>query len=352
MSDALVSPAVGIAGWAVSAGFIYYCGRRLKGMAGSYILPLMGVLGAFVFAAQMLNFSIPGTGSSGHLGGGLLLAAILGPHAAFLVISSVLLIQAFLFADGGILALGCNMINLGLIPVFVAYPLLFRAIVSGRVPEGGRTRITTGSVLAAVAALQLGALGVVAQTVISGVADLPFRTFLLLMQPIHLVIGLVEGFVTAAVLLFVWNSRPGIFDDFASRRSERGSWKRVIACLAAVSVLAAGALSWFASDDPDGLEWSIARSGGAGLEEREKHGVGKVLEEVQERTSIFPGYLSGEAEEGEKETFPDPDPGTSVSGLVGGGVTFLLITLIAIFLKRKAGSRNLRPGGGSENGID
>ena len=83
-------------------------------------VPLMGVLGAFVFAAQMVNFAIPGTGSSGHLGGGLLLAILLGPRAAFIVIASVLIVQALFFADGGLLALGCNVFNLGFFPAFVA----------------------------------------------------------------------------------------------------------------------------------------------------------------------------------------------------------------------------------------
>ena len=89
----------------------------------------MGVAGAFVFAAQMLNFAIPGTGSSGHLGGALLLAILLGPEAAFLVMASILAVQALFFADGGLLALGCNIFNLGFFPAFVAYPLVYRRIV-------------------------------------------------------------------------------------------------------------------------------------------------------------------------------------------------------------------------------
>ncbi len=79
------------------------------------MIPLMGVLGAFIFAAQMINFTIPGTGSSGHLGGGMILAILLGPHAAFLVMASVLTVQALFFADGGLLALGCNIWNLGVL---------------------------------------------------------------------------------------------------------------------------------------------------------------------------------------------------------------------------------------------
>ena len=121
MADALISPAVGGTMWAASAAAIGWSARRLRreeagaGTAGDRTA-LMGVLGAFVFAAQMINISIPATGSSGHLGGGILLAALLGPWAALPVIASVLIVQALFFADGGLLALGCNIVNLGVIP--------------------------------------------------------------------------------------------------------------------------------------------------------------------------------------------------------------------------------------------
>src|SRR5512134_1656202 len=153
MADALLSPAVGGAMWAASAGAIAYCSAKVRKEVDDRKVPLMGVLGAFLFAAQMINFSIPGTGSSGHLGGGLLLSILLGPHAAFLVIASVLVVQALFFADGGLLALGCNAFNLGFLPAFVAYPLLYRRIAGGR---PGPARIAAASVAAAVAGLQMG----------------------------------------------------------------------------------------------------------------------------------------------------------------------------------------------------
>ncbi len=120
MSDALLSPAVGGAMCAASGALLVHCARRVAREDDPAKTPLMGVLAAFVFAAQMINFSIPGTGSSGHLGGGLLLTILLGPHRAFLAIASVLVVQCLLFADGGLLALGCNIFNLGFFPAFVA----------------------------------------------------------------------------------------------------------------------------------------------------------------------------------------------------------------------------------------
>ena len=128
MADALISPAVGGTMWVATAAVTVYCAKKVREENDPAKIPLMGVLGAFIFAAQMLNFTIPGTGSSGHLGGGLILAILLGPEAAFLTIASVLGVQALFFADGGLLALGCNIFNLGFSPAFVAYPL-FKKIV-------------------------------------------------------------------------------------------------------------------------------------------------------------------------------------------------------------------------------
>src|SRR3989304_78454 len=131
MSDALLSPAVGGAFWAGTTAAVGWCSRRVGKRIDDRTVPLMGVAAAFVFAAQMINFSIPGTGAGGHLGGGMILAALLGPHAAFLAMASVLTVQALFFADGGLLALGCNIWNLGLYPAFIAYPLIYKPLGGG-----------------------------------------------------------------------------------------------------------------------------------------------------------------------------------------------------------------------------
>ena len=216
MADALISPVVGGTMWVVTAGLTAYSAKKLKENLDDSKAPLMGVLGAFIFAAQMINFTIPATGSSGHLGGGMILTILLGPYAAFLTLASILVVQALFFADGGILALGCNIFNMGFFPCFIAYPYIYRKIVGDKPTS---KTLLAGCLLSGILALQMGAFGVVLETLFSGISELPFGTFVLLMQPIHLGIGIVEGFVTAAVVTFVWKARPEVLEAALAPRS-------------------------------------------------------------------------------------------------------------------------------------
>ncbi|MDR2662639.1 MAG: energy-coupling factor ABC transporter permease, partial [Treponema sp.] len=213
MADALLSPPVGGVMLAAGAAAIGVSVKKISsGGAGldEKKIPMMGVMGAFVFAGQMINFTIPGTGSSGHIGGGVLLAAILGPFPALITLASVLLIQCLFFADGGLLAYGCNVVNMAVSSCLFAFTFIYKPIVSKSIASKklDKKTITLASILAVVIGLQLGAFGVVLETLFSGITELPFGTFVLLMQPIHLAIGLVEGIVTAAVLCFVHSARP------------------------------------------------------------------------------------------------------------------------------------------------
>ena len=345
MSDALISPAVGGTMWVAAAGLVGYSARKMRHCLDSSRVPLMGVMGAFVFAAQMVNFTIPGTGSSGHLGGGLLLAILLGPSAGLITIASILTVQAMFFADGGLLALGSNIVNLGLFPCFIAYPLVYLPLV-GKKP--GRGRIALAATAAAVVGLQLGALGVVTETTMSGIADLPFAKFLLLMLPIHLAIGLVEGLVTAAVATFVWQARPGVLELADSPGHGRGRLGPVAVCLLVAAIVTGGLVSWFASSHPDGLEWSIARTSGRQELAESTDGLHVALKRVQERTALLPDYdfaktqepaRGGPApEESSRGQWFAPNAGTTVSGLVGGGITLLLVFLAGWALRRRAAS--------------
>lgn len=349
MADALLSPATGAALWTATAATTVHAARRVRAQNDAARIPVMGVTGAFVFAAQMLNFQIPGTGSSGHLGGGLLLAVLLGPEAALLVMTSVLAVQALFFADGGLLALGANAFNLGFVPAFIAYPLVYRPVAG----DGSKPwRVVAGALLGGIVALQLGAFGVVLQTVLSGVGRLPFSAFLVVMQPIHLVIGVVEGLVTAGVLLFVSRAEPQLL----VRPAERSRWDRlrlkpVIAGFAVAALIAVGVLAGVASEDPDGLEWSIARVAG-----EESVGEGSALHRlfagVQAFTAVLPGYGSGGdgtsgqragrdgraadgPDAGAEGRSPKPVADTTAAGALGAGIVGLAVFGVGYVLARR-----------------
>ena len=342
MADALISPAVGGVMWAATAGLTVYCASKIKNEAEDNHVPLMGVLGAFIFTAQMINFTIPATGSSGHLGGGMILAILLGPWAAFLTMASVLTVQALFFGDGGLLALGCNIFNLGFWPCFLAYPFIYKPI-AGANPTP--RRIFLGASLGAIVGLQMGAFSVVLETLASGISELPFGTFVLLMQPIHLAIGIVEALVTSAVVTYVWRARPEVLEVAASgKKSGAFSLRPVLIGLAAVAVLTGGILAWFASAHPDGLEWAMFHT--AGTEELSAPGdaVHGSLARIQEQTAFLPDYgfkapveTEGTAQaaspEGE-ETWPSVSAGTSVSGIIGGAMTLILAGCIGFVLRK------------------
>jgi len=353
MADALLSPAVGGAMWAATAGTIAYCSTKVRKELDDSKVPLMGVLGAFLFAAQMINFTIPATGSSGHLGGGLLLTVLLGPHAAFLVISSVLLVQALFFADGGLLALGCNIFNLGVFPAFIAYPFIYKIIAGD---QTNRSRVSIAAMVAAVAGLQLGAFGVVMETTLSGISSLPFSTFVLLMQPIHLGIGVVEGLVTAAVISFVYKARPEIIScAIKARASVSRPMRTVVLAFAIAAVLTGGVLSWFASEKPDGLEWSIKKLSGKEELNTPENGFHAAMSALQKNLAFLPDYSfkkpeAAIAKEGELKMAATVKPGlagskevgnkmgTSVSGILGGLITLASAFAVGYALKRRAGT--------------
>jgi cobalt/nickel transport system permease protein len=358
MADALLSPSVGGTMWTVSAGTIAYCSSKVRKELNSSKVPLMGVLGAFIFAAQMINFTIPVTGSSGHLGGGLILTIMLGPYAAFLTIASVLVVQALFFADGGLLALGCNIFNLGFFPAFIAYPCIYKKII-GNQPTA--TKISVASMIAAIVGLQMGAFSVVLETFSSGISSLPFSTFALMMQPIHLAIGVVEGLVTATVVSFVYKVRPEILQSALDVRPIGNQPVRnILLTFLTAALMLGGFVSWFASNKPDGLEWSITKVTGKeelkGLE-RELH---STLNALQEKIAFLPeysfrkpaaivkenvnpaalqAYQSNPAKQTTDKMKPDEPKsraGTSIAGLVGGTITLGFSFLVGGLLKRRA----------------
>ena len=335
MADALLSPAVAAVMYASSGTTAGISIHQLKKENNPAQLPTMAVGAALVFAGQMINYTIPGTGSSGHICGGLLLSALLGPQAGFLSMIVILAIQCLFFADGGLMALGANVWNMAFYGCFVGYYLIWRPILRshwfGDGARAVRLRIIAASVIGCVVTLQLGAFSVVLETSLSGITELPFGAFVALMQPIHLAIGLVEGAVTAAVLCFVYDSRPELVREAdAMGVSAKRSVKSVVAILAAVTILVGGGLSLLASSNPDGLEWALfgnAESGyseNMGLDE-EAYGVESAAADkaaaIQEGTSFLPDYA-----------FPGSESaaGTTVSGLVGAAMVAIVAAAVCV----------------------
>lgn len=307
MADALVAPAVAGTMYVCSAAAAAYSVKKVRLENDPKKIPVMGIMGAFVFAAQMINFTIPGTGSSGHLCGGMLLTALLGPYAGFLTMIGVLFIQCLLFADGGILALGCNIWNMAFYGCFLGALLIWKPMMKKGM---SRARIILASILGCVLTLQLGAFSVTVETLASGITALPFVTFVATMQPIHLAIGFVEGLITAAVLVFVYEARPEILfaSEAVKEEKARFSFKKTMVILAVAAVVIAGAMSLAASSNPDGLEWSIEKITGS-TEVENEGSVYDTAAAIQETTAILPDYAFKNS---------DSALGTSFSGIIGG----------------------------------
>ena len=351
MADALLAPAVAATMYAATAVTVGASVKTLKKDEDSAKLPTMAVTSALVFAGQMINYTIPGTGSSGHLCGGMLLSALLGPQAGFLSMVVILTIQCLFFADGGLLALGANCWNMAFYGCFVGYYLLWRPIMRSKAFKGlgskgeGRMKIILASILGCVITLQLGAFSVVLETTVSGVTELPFGAFVGIMQPIHLAIGLVEGLITSAVLLFVYESRPELLMDVDNTPAVQAkrSVKTTLVILAVLVLVVGGGLSLAASANPDGLEWSMfgnAESGyseNMGLDE-ENYGIASAAADtaasIQEKTAFLPDYAFANS---------DSAAGTSVSGIAGSAIVAGVALLVCLgggfFRKKKAAAK-------------
>ncbi len=316
MADALLAPAVAatmFAATGVTAGVSIHKLRKDDDPAK---LPTMAVTAALVFAGQMINYTLT--------------------------------IQCLLFADGGLMALGANCWNMAFYGCFVGYYLIWRPIIrSGLFSKLGekaavRSRIILASVLGCTVTLELGAFSVVLETTLSGITELPFGAFCALMLPIHLAIGLVEGLVTSAILIFVFEARPELLQEVSAREKGlrgRRSLKSTIIVLAVLAAVIGGGLSLLASSNPDGLEWALFGNKDAGYAENmaldeESYGVrsgaADAAQTIQDKTSVLPDYA-----------FPDSESaaGTTVSGLVGAAVVAAaavgVCALGGFFRKRK-----------------
>ena len=331
MADALLAPAVAGTMYACSTVAAGYSVKKMRKDNDEKKIPIMGVMGAFVFTAQMINFTIPGTGSSGHLCGSMLLASILGPEAGFLTMIGVLLVQSLLFADGGLLALGANVWNMAFYGCFIGGMLIWNYMMRKEMTRG---RIAAASVLGCVLTLQLGAFSVTLETLASGITELPFTVFVAAMQPIHLLIGLVEGLITAAILIFLYETRPELLWNYQKNEEKKNrlSYKGVVAVLAVSAAVIGGLLSLAASSLPDGLEWAVEHV--AGTTELSVDGdIYDLAERIQSVTSLLPDYGWGENESAS---------GTMFSGIIGGIVVIAFCIALCYtirYFRRRSGKR-------------
>jgi cobalt/nickel transport system permease protein len=239
--DGFLSLAVSAVCWVISALILSVAISRTNRSLGEKQVPLMGVMAAFIFAAQMINFPVAG-GTSGHLLGGALAAIVLGPWGAMLVMTAVIAVQSLLFQDGGLLVMGANILNMGLVTAVIGYGL-YRAVI-GR-PR--RVRLAVAGV-AAWLSVMAGALATALQLWLSGTSNL--QTVTLAMLGVHALIGIGEALITVAALAFILQTRPALLEEGSvSARGGRG-WVLAGVVISLVVVL----LSPLASADPDGLE--------------------------------------------------------------------------------------------------
>jgi len=287
MGNELLTLPVAGALFAGAAGGLGYASAKARKGLDEKKVPLLGVLGAFVFAAQMVNFPVlPGT--SGHFVGATLLAVVLGPHAAALGMAAIVIVQCLVFQDGGLLALGANLVNMALVGPYVAHAIF--SAISGGGRDVSRARFYAASFLAALGSVLAGAILVPIEVSVSGVSAAPFLFFLGVMAGVHAVIGAAEGAITFAVLAALARLRPDLVPVLRDER--RGApLGAALASVLAAAALVGGFLSLAASELPDGLDSTLER-----LEvlkpagEEPARSAADAAERIGEKIAIFPDY--------------------------------------------------------------
>jgi cobalt/nickel transport system permease protein len=213
---------------------------RTNKSLGEKQVPLMGVMAAFIFAAQMINFPVAG-GTSGHLLGGALAAIILGPWSAMLVMTAVIAVQGLLFQDGGLLVMGANILNMGILTAAIGYGLYRGAFGSSR-----SVKLAVAGIAAWLSVIA-GALATSLQLWLSGTSNL--QTVVLAMLSVHAVIGLGEALITVAALTFIFQTRPDLLDEKSLAAQSGRGWVFAGVAISLIVIF----LSPLASVNPDGL---------------------------------------------------------------------------------------------------
>lgn len=214
--DGFLNLPVSLVTWVIAIALIALSLKRVQTEYQDRAVPLMGVCAAFIFAAQMINFPIPG-GTSGHLLGGTLAGVLLGPWAGTLVMAVVFIVQAVIFQDGGITVLGANITNMGLIGTFCGYYLyrLIRQALGHDTWKG----MAVGTTIAAWTSVFVASILCAVQIALSG--TVPFGVAISAMAFWHILIGIGEALITVATVSFIWRTRPDLL--YAPPRKRRSS---------------------------------------------------------------------------------------------------------------------------------
>jgi cobalt/nickel transport system permease protein len=253
----------------ISAGAVGYSLRQTRRQMQDRQIPLAGITAAFIFAAQMVNFPVA-AGTTGHLLGGALAAILLGPSLGAVVVTVVVVVQALVFADGGLTALGLNVLNLAIVPAYGGYAV-FRLV--RKVLPRSRSGVVVATGIAGGLSVVLAAMAFSLEWLFGASAPVPFDTVFAAMVGVHVVIGIGEGVVSALAVGAVLASRPDLV--FGARDLDQAQLTNrtpvrartfVIAALL-VTLLVAAVVSQFAVDAPDGLERVAADTGIAATEQ-------------------------------------------------------------------------------------
>jgi cobalt/nickel transport system permease protein len=260
--DGFLNVGTAVATAAVGAGGVGVALRQVKATLTEKAVPLAGITAAFVFAAQMFNFPVA-AGTTGHLMGGALAAILLGPHLGALVVAVVVIVQALIFADGGLTALGYNVLNMAIVPAYGGYAAyrMFRRLF----PEG-RGGIVGATALAAWLSVVLSAAAFSIQWLFGATAPIPFTRVFAAMVGVHAVIGIGEAVISALAVGAVLKARPDLV--YGARGAELGSadvrrvpTRTFLIGGMLVALAFATIVSQFTVDEPDGLEWVAETEG-------------------------------------------------------------------------------------------
>ncbi|MEU9489494.1 energy-coupling factor ABC transporter permease [Streptomyces decoyicus] len=351
--DGFINAPVSVATGAVAAAAVAVslrgarrelAGAGAGGVAGAErTAPLAGLVAAFIFAVQMLNFPVA-AGTSGHLLGGALAAILVGPYTGVLCVSVVLLMQGVLFADGGLTALGVNITDMAIVTTVVAYAL-FRGLV--KVLPRRRRSVTVASFVAALVSVPAAAVAFTGLYALGGTADVPIGKVFTAMVGVHVLIGIGEATITALTVGAVIAVRPdlvygarGLTKPLELRTSPlaapadepapaaapasaapapaapRRSVRRVWLAGVAAALVCAGGVSYYASASPDGLE-KVAHD----------HGIDAKAEDHAAKDSPLADYSV--------KDITDPRLAGGLAGVIGVGATLAVGTGVFVVLRRR-----------------